>query len=323
MMALLVAAMVGLAFASAPLYRTFCAADGLRRDAAARREGAGRRRRPGQRPLRRQYPSRPAVAVRARADDGRRQARARRPRSSTARRTSARDDGPAQAAFNVSPDQVGKYFKKIAVLLLHRADAESRARRSTCRWCFSSIPRSSKDPDTKDIDEITLELYILPGGNRHSGPLEPPIKANEGSRTNGRYEEPRLPSGRSRSLAADRRDLRRPAVQRRWSCGGTTIPTASSSSRSASLGVLVTMYNWWSNTIREAHTGYHTPVVQLHLRYGMILFIASEVMFFLAWFWAFFDSSLFPSAVDAVGGAVAAQGHRSPRIRGASRCSTP
>ena len=68
------------------------------------------------------------------------------------------------------------------------------------------------------------------------------------------------------------------------------------------LGVLVTMYNWWSNTIREAHSGYHTPVVQLHLRYGMILFIASEVMFFLAWFWAFFDSSLIPSTVEAVGG---------------------
>ncbi|MFL6733544.1 MAG: cytochrome c oxidase subunit 3, partial [Sphingomicrobium sp.] len=66
------------------------------------------------------------------------------------------------------------------------------------------------------------------------------------------------------------------------------------------LGVLVTMYSWWSNTVREAHEGHHTPVVSLHLRYGMILFIASEVMFFLAWFWAFFDSSLFPSAVDAV-----------------------
>ena len=66
------------------------------------------------------------------------------------------------------------------------------------------------------------------------------------------------------------------------------------------LGVLVTMYNWWANTIREAHAGDHTPVVQLHLRYGMILFIASEVMFFLAWFWAFFDSSLFPS--PAIGG---------------------
>lgn len=68
------------------------------------------------------------------------------------------------------------------------------------------------------------------------------------------------------------------------------------------LGVLVTMFNWWKNTIDEAHEGYHTPVVQLHLRYGMILFIASEVMFFLAWFWAFFDSAIFPSAVDSVGG---------------------
>ena len=67
-------------------------------------------------------------------------------------------------------------------------------------------------------------------------------------------------------------------------------------------GVLVTMANWWTNTIREAHQGYHTPVVQLHLRYGMILFIASEVMFFLAWFWAYFDASLFPSAAEAVGG---------------------
>ncbi len=61
--------------------------------------------------------------------------------------------------------------------------------------------------------------------------------------------------------------------------------------------VLVTMFSWWKNTIKEAHEGFHTPVVSLHLRYGMILFIASEVMFFVAWFWAFFDASLFPSAV--------------------------
>jgi cytochrome c oxidase subunit 3 len=68
------------------------------------------------------------------------------------------------------------------------------------------------------------------------------------------------------------------------------------------IAVIVTMANWWANTIREAHQGYHTPVVQLHLRYGMILFIASEVMFFLAWFWAYFDASLFPSPAEAVGG---------------------
>jgi cytochrome c oxidase subunit III len=57
--------------------------------------------------------------------------------------------------------------------------------------------------------------------------------------------------------------------------------------------VLYTMFAWWSDTIREAHEGHHTQVVSIHLRYGMIMFIASEVMFFVAWFWAFFDASLY------------------------------
>jgi cytochrome c oxidase subunit 3 len=51
-------------------------------------------------------------------------------------------------------------------------------------------------------------------------------------------------------------------------------------------GVLATMFFWWTDVVKEAHAGDHTPVVQLHLRYGMILFIASEVMFFVGWFWA-------------------------------------
>jgi cytochrome c oxidase subunit 3 len=63
------------------------------------------------------------------------------------------------------------------------------------------------------------------------------------------------------------------------------------------IGVLFTMFSWWADVIKEAHQGDHTPVVQLHLRYGMILFIASEVMFFVGWFWAFFDFSLFPAPV--------------------------
>jgi len=68
------------------------------------------------------------------------------------------------------------------------------------------------------------------------------------------------------------------------------------------IAVLFVMFSWWSDVIGEAHGGDHTPIVQLHLRYGMILFIASEVMFFLAWFWAFFDASLFPSPADSIGG---------------------
>ncbi|MEO6015180.1 MAG: cytochrome c oxidase subunit 3 [Devosia sp.] len=54
-------------------------------------------------------------------------------------------------------------------------------------------------------------------------------------------------------------------------------------------GVLYTMYAWWSDVVKESITGDHTPVVKMHHRYGMILFIASEIMFFVAWFWAYFD----------------------------------
>ena len=54
--------------------------------------------------------------------------------------------------------------------------------------------------------------------------------------------------------------------------------------------------------------GDHTPVVQLHLRYGMILFIASEVMFFVGWFWAYFDFALFPPPVGIGRRRLAAQG---------------
>ena len=66
------------------------------------------------------------------------------------------------------------------------------------------------------------------------------------------------------------------------------------------LGVAYTMFGWWSDVVREARRGDHTRVVQLHLRYGMIMFIASEVMFFVAWFWAFFDASLFAGEVQQI-----------------------
>ena len=69
--------------------------------------------------------------------------------------------------------------------------------------------------------------------------------------------------------------------------------------------VLYTMFVWWRDVIREAEVeGHHSPIVQLGLRYGMALFICSEVMFFVAFFWAFFESSLFPKEFpyDLAGG---------------------
>ena len=63
--------------------------------------------------------------------------------------------------------------------------------------------------------------------------------------------------------------------------------------------ILFTMAGWWRDVVQESVVrGDHTPVVKLGLRYGMILFIASEVMFFFAWFWAYFNSALFPLDVS-------------------------
>ena len=64
--------------------------------------------------------------------------------------------------------------------------------------------------------------------------------------------------------------------------------------------IFAVMYWWWSDVIVESRT-YHTAVVQLGLRYGMILFIASEVLFFAAFFWAFFDASIFYSSPEMPG----------------------
>ncbi|MGE0410055.1 MAG: cytochrome c oxidase subunit 3 [Amphiplicatus sp.] len=66
-------------------------------------------------------------------------------------------------------------------------------------------------------------------------------------------------------------------------------------------GVLLTMIGWWRDVIKESLAGENTStVVRLGLRYGMVLFIASEVMFFAAWFWAFFGAALFPGAFGPI-----------------------
>ena len=60
--------------------------------------------------------------------------------------------------------------------------------------------------------------------------------------------------------------------------------------------LIATMVNWWRDVVREStFQGWHTAVVEKGLRYGMILFITSEVCFFFAFFWAFFHRSLAPT----------------------------
>ncbi len=78
-----------------------------------------------------------------------------------------------------------------------------------------------------------------------------------------------------------------------------------------SAAVVISSLLWWKDVVKESQTGvYHNKIVQIGLRYGMLLFIASEVMFFAAWFWAFFDVAFYPGSespeligrMDSIGG---------------------
>ncbi len=62
------------------------------------------------------------------------------------------------------------------------------------------------------------------------------------------------------------------------------------------LSILFVMFMWWKDVIYEAVAEKaHTPIAMVGMRYGMALFIASEVMFFVAFFWAYFNAAFFPS----------------------------
>lgn len=60
--------------------------------------------------------------------------------------------------------------------------------------------------------------------------------------------------------------------------------------------IIVTMFGWWRDVVKEAMVDKaHTEKVRLGLRMGMGMFIASEVMFFVAFFWAYFNNAFLVS----------------------------
>lgn len=62
------------------------------------------------------------------------------------------------------------------------------------------------------------------------------------------------------------------------------------------LGILAVMFFWWKDIIFETvKEGVHNKITEIGMRYGMMLFISSEVMFFVAFFWAFFNGALYPT----------------------------
>jgi heme/copper-type cytochrome/quinol oxidase subunit 3 len=64
------------------------------------------------------------------------------------------------------------------------------------------------------------------------------------------------------------------------------------------VSIIILMGIWWRDVIREAtFLGNHTTKVQRSIRIGVVLFIVSEIMFFVSFFWGYFHSSLSPSIV--------------------------
>ena len=159
-MSAVVAAMLGLAFASVPLYRLFCEATGfggttLRADKAPGavagevgvrfdanvHPGLPWRFEPKQRTVRVQPGAQTTIYYKA-------------------QNLSARA-WTGQAVFNVSPDQVGKYFKKIQCFCFTEQTLKA-GQKVDMPVVFFVDPAIKQDPDTRDIDEITLSYTFYP-----------------------------------------------------------------------------------------------------------------------------------------------------------------
>jgi len=163
LMALIVAAMVGLAFASAPLYRMFCEYTGF--DGTPQRAERAPGAVAGQVGVRFDANVHPGLPWRFEPE----QTTVRvKPGAKTqifyrAQNLSAKTL-TGQAVFNVSPDQVGKYFKKIQCFCFTEQTLKAGEGKDM-PVIFFVDPAIKKDPDTKNVDEITLSYTFYPTGS--------------------------------------------------------------------------------------------------------------------------------------------------------------
>jgi cytochrome c oxidase assembly protein subunit 11 len=159
-MALIVAAMIGLAFASVPLYRLFCELTGI--DGTPQRAERAPGAIAGEVGVRfdaNVHPGLPwrfeAVQTTVRIAPGARTQVLYRSKNLAARATSG------QAVFNVSPLQAGKYFKKIECFCFTEQTLKA-GEAVDMPVIFFVDPAIATDPDTKNIDEITLSYTFYP-----------------------------------------------------------------------------------------------------------------------------------------------------------------
>lgn len=64
------------------------------------------------------------------------------------------------------------------------------------------------------------------------------------------------------------------------------------------IALLLTIIIWWRDITREAtFEGFHTKKVITGIKIGIILFIISEIFFFIRFFWSFYHSRLNPRLI--------------------------
>ena len=167
-MAFLALAMVGLAFASVPLYRIFCQATGFNgtTQRAERAPGpvAGK-----EVSVRFDANVSPTLPWRFAPERNTQIVRigARQMAVFDAKNLSARTI-TGSAAFNVSPPQAGKYFTKIQCFCFTQQVLKP-GEDARMPVIFYVDPKFLKDPDTRDISEITLSYTFYPADQAGSG----------------------------------------------------------------------------------------------------------------------------------------------------------
>lgn len=166
-MALLVATMIGLAFASVPLYRAFCQLTGFAGTPLRAEKAPGAI--PGEVGIRFDANVHPGLPWRfepmqttVRVKPGARTQIFYRAQNLSARAWTG------QAVFNVTPDQVGKYFKKIACFCFTEQTLAA-GQKVDMPVVFFVDPKFATDPDTRGIDEITLSYTFYPVETKASG----------------------------------------------------------------------------------------------------------------------------------------------------------
>ena len=243
------------------------------------------------------------------------------PRANDGRRAST-----GIASYNVQPGQAGAYFVKLKCFCFDDQTLKP-GEAMDFPVVFYVDPAIKADTTLDGLSTITLVVHLLHLPQRAAGrdrlprerkaealgldprralalgrkhPLAAVVQPLGAPHGTDRRDQARLPPRRPEPVAPDglgrglRHDGRHGAHHEEPARAGLKMGPYVLGA--GFLGVLYVMASWWTDVTREAGPGgNHTRVVQLSHRYGMIMFIASEVMFFVAWFWAYFDAALYPA----------------------------